>query len=223
MTVSARPESRSRSIEGWTRSRPPSVLSSTFSGTSGQRSSTSASVGTVTPWPRNGCAPVASSNRYPASSSADLGEGELGHRAGPVGGAVDGRVVEDHHLAVGGQLQVHLEHVGALLERQVERRDRVGRCVRLRAGVGDDVHPRGVQRRRPVPGCGLEPRRGDDRQQQRQRGGQAPACPTRAGARIHRQRSARFTALTMACSDAWTMFGSMPTPHRVLPSTAHST
>jgi hypothetical protein len=67
-----------------------------------------------------------------------LFDGELGHGAGPVRGAVDRAVVDRDDLPVGGDLQVHLQGVGAEVERRLERLQGVRRRVSLRAGVGDD-------------------------------------------------------------------------------------
>src|SRR5213594_3636366 len=53
---------------------------------------------------------------------ADLGQGERRERAGAVGGALERRVVEHHHLTVARELYVELDHVGTELDGAAERR-----------------------------------------------------------------------------------------------------
>ena len=53
---------------------------------------------------------------------AQLGERERRQRAGPVGGAVQGGIVNHHRCAVGGEADVELDGVGAAPHRRLERR-----------------------------------------------------------------------------------------------------
>ena len=78
---------------------------------------------------------------------AQLGEGESGHRAGPVGGAVEGSVVNHHGGAVGGEPHVELDRVRAAPHGRLERRQRVFRCLRGGAAVRDDEACVGVEQR----------------------------------------------------------------------------
>jgi hypothetical protein len=77
---------------------------------------------------------------------SQLGEGQAGQLACPVGGPVHRRVMQDHQPAVGGDPQVQLDLVGALRFGPDERPDRVLRLDRPRPAVSDHAH-------RAIPDC----------------------------------------------------------------------
>ena len=118
---------------------------------------------------------------------AQLLERERRDRAVAVGRAVDRRVVHDHDLAVLGHADVELEHVGADLQRALERVHRVGRELVLAALVGDVerrlLDPRVVAAPAPAP---ERPRAGDDDGEQR-----ALMRPRARSRRAPRSRCAR--------------------------------
>jgi hypothetical protein len=43
--------------------------------------------------------------------------------------AVDGGIMEDHNLAIGGELDIQLDSIGALLQGQLESRHCIFRCL----------------------------------------------------------------------------------------------
>ena len=75
----------------------------------------------------------------------EFDNGEVAHPSGRFGAPVDGRVVVDDEDAVGGHLEIHLEHVGTCessLDEGVHRRVRVGAIA---ATACDDRPVKGEQ------------------------------------------------------------------------------
>ena len=60
----------------------------------------------------------------------------------PTGDTADLVVVVQRHRAVAQQVQIRLDHVGALLDRERERLERVLELVHRRAAVRDVLHQR---------------------------------------------------------------------------------
>jgi hypothetical protein len=71
----------------------------------------------------------------------ELADGPLAHGPNAIRGALEREIVNDDGVAVLRQVNVHLERIRALLERQLERGDGVLRRVRGRAAVCDDERP----------------------------------------------------------------------------------
>ena len=67
----------------------------------------------------------------------------VAHRSRAVGGALQGEIVDDDRLLVGGEVHVQLDAVGALLEGQLEGRDGVLGRVGRGASVADHEGARG--------------------------------------------------------------------------------
>ena len=97
-----------------------------------------AAMGTLVPAKRG-------SKRATRIERADLLEGEIGGEAVPIGGAVDGQIVQDDRLSVLGQHDVDLHGRGAGRLGGLERRQRV---LRDSEGCIRDVRRRGRARPR---------------------------------------------------------------------------
>ena len=67
-----------------------------------------------------------------------LFEGELGHHAASIGGAIEGGVVNDDGLTVPGEAHVQLKRVGPLFEAEPKSFEGVLRRLSRGAAVGDD-------------------------------------------------------------------------------------
>ncbi len=100
--------------------------------------------------PEGKARPAVRGETAPGVQAAQLREGPVANRAGAVGGALEGGVVEDDAVAVGGGPDVDLQHVGAPpFDRLAERRQRV-------LGGEQRAAPMGDEQRRPgqVPVAG---------------------------------------------------------------------
>ncbi len=67
-----------------------------------------------------------------------LGSGVLDHLAAAVGGALEGRVMNDHQLVVHGQVQVQFAAAHAVLEAFLKAGQGVFRCFALGAAMAVD-------------------------------------------------------------------------------------
>ena len=102
-----------------------STFISMMMGTPRCRSSTSRRRGTPNPCPRNANSPPGPWNRHAASTRGQLGCGPRRDGPGRVGRAVEQVVVNHHRHAVGRQVHVELEAVGARAKAGLEGRQRV--------------------------------------------------------------------------------------------------
>jgi hypothetical protein len=132
---------------------------------------------------------------------AQLRDRHVDDGAAAVGLPVHGPVVVEDHLAVGGQLHVHLEGVGPQFERQLERLQGVRRRMTLRARVRDvgravigEVREGVLRRRRQQ--WGDEDPDGEHRQQQPRSPTTCPAAPRRLAAIVDGATAARLCQLT---------------------------
>ncbi len=118
-------------------------------------SRTSVRVGIFSPWIL-GCEPGT------GVELSDLREGHVGGQAAPVGGAVEGLVMETDDVAVGGHGDIHLDHVGADLDGLLDGDQGVLRRLTGKSTVGDHSGWR-VWFHEGLDGCGTIAAVGEER------------------------------------------------------------